>query len=147
MYTDIFDYVFYNTDIIKNFITEVFNYYNGKINIFSLAVLNIDLGWYNGPWLGVTRFPNIVTVYPVSAACSVDNRRGMLFNDRLNMFKYYIIQTIVHELHHVDQDFIRYRSSRDSLVEKEVKEETYLYLLGHKQELEKFGVDTSSKYV
>ena len=50
---------------VNEFIYKVFNYYNGRINIFNPAVLHIEwvrkMNSENG---ATTRNPNVITIFP-----------------------------------------------------------------------------------
>ena len=84
---------------IENFITTVFNYYNGKINTFQLAIL--DINWanlYDSNNAGTTTSPNKVIIYPNVILRHVKD---------INIFKDIVLNTIIHELYHIDQ-FILY---------------------------------------
>ena len=127
---------------IESFIINVFNYYNGKINIFNPAVLEIE--WanrYGDPRGGTTSNPNIVTIFPRVSA-------RMMSNDGITdpyWLYYNLLMCIIHELHHVDQEinFIRlsYDEAYKSYIEGSVEVETMMYIANHQQEImENFGL-------
>ena len=95
-----------NYKVTEDFIFKVFNYYNGRINAFNTpAVLSIN--WVNyGTIAGSTRLPNIVEIKPMVVLSYILNK-----NQNLNYFYYYLLETIIHALFHVDQ-IIDYRRVR-----------------------------------
>ena len=121
---------------VNEFIYKVFNYYNGRINIFNPAVLHIEwvrkMNSENG---ATTRNPNVITIFP-----RVIQR---YFPDPY-WFYYNIILCIIHELHHVDQDISFVRMATDAMyvhnIEAVVEMDTYLYMANHQREIaEQFG--------
>lgn len=80
---------------IDGFIRSVFEYYNGRINIFNKAVLEIEwAGLWESPNGGYSTLPNIVTINPLVIARYVDSEFE---------FGYRAVDTIIHELYHTDQ--------------------------------------------
>ena len=59
----------FNKENVNNLILNVFNFYNGRINVFNKAVLDVNWAnqWdsYNG---GYSRLPNIVIINPLVIA-------------------------------------------------------------------------------
>lgn len=114
---------------IDKFIKEVFNYYNGRINTFNKATLIIDWAYRGGSrTLGVSKNPNIVVMYP---SAIMECFRGYE--------KYYITETIIHELLHIDQiiDYIRYscdETYKDS-IEQAVELQTAIYIESNRHEI------------
>jgi len=122
---------------INEFINLVFNFYNGKINTFNRAVLNIDWsGQMDNDNAGTTSNPNLVYIFP-----------AVILRHFPDMYwaKYNLLTCIIHELHHVDQ-FINYTRMRTDYKYKEeieavVEMETYLYIANHQHEIEnRFGI-------
>jgi hypothetical protein len=144
------DMISYQT--IEKFIRYVFDYYNGRINIFNPARLIIE--WaakykYNTKDAGYSRLPNVVIINPnvvIRAAQDLPN------------FKYILIETIIHELYHTDQiisytmldmygnDDASYRAAMESATEIQ----TLLYIANNLPEIQnkfKIKVDMSDDYV
>lgn len=124
---------------IDEFITNAFNYYNGRINTFNnKARLIIDwINHWNDDIGGSTRNPDLVMIYP-----------SVIFRNCNSMYYVYynILVTIIHELYHIDQniDYIRYvnDSQYSKMIENAVEIETYLYIANHQHELSQvFGFD------
>lgn len=78
----------------NDFITKVFNYYNGRINKKYSAVLQINWININDDSLGYFMSPGIVVIN----AGTISRRAGSEFVMLLN-----IILTVIHELYHADQ--------------------------------------------
>lgn len=132
-----------DTQQINKFIYNVFNYYNGRINIFNPAVLHIEwvrkMNSSNG---ATTRNPNIITIYPM-----VIYRH---FADP-HWFYYNIILCIIHELFHIDQDisYIQMATNPKYVheIESIVEMESYLYIANHQIEiLMQFGFEDTIPY-
>ena len=129
---------------VEYFIRQVFNFYNGKINIFNKAILKIDwVGKYGCDVGGTTRNPNIVEIYPL-----VTYR---YFKDSQYLFYYNLIVSIIHELHHVDQVICYPKLKNNPMylqyIENSVDIETYIYIANHQQEiLENFGFQDNNSY-
>lgn len=113
---------------IDAFILKVFNYYNGKVNIFNQpAVLFVD--WLEHPLTkkaAISTNPNIVTMFPKTILRYLHTERE---------YMYEIIVTIIHELLHTDQvlDYPRMMTDaqyRDQ-IEHIVEMESHLYLAQH----------------
>lgn len=100
------DSIHYNIkNEINAFACNVFNYYNGKININNLAVLKINwLDAVNDSRSGYTKLPNLVVIQPRVIEKVVDT---------LSQFKSVLLMVIIHELHHVDQ-YIDYQLLTDN---------------------------------
>lgn len=127
-----------NKEEVEYFIHKVFNFYNGKINICNPAAIYIEwadlLNSSNG---GTTVNPNVIAIYP----CVIEK----FSNNRFHFF-YLILETIIHELFHVDQiiDYIRmtYDDEYVKYIEYAVETQTALYMADHKQEIcQEFGID------
>lgn len=123
---------------IDEYINDVFNYYNGRINVFNYpAKLYIEWGYRADSFLaGGTSNPNRVYIYPdlIIEFC----------NYNMDAIKYLLYNTIIHELHHIDQ-FINYiKYANDSYyrnhIEGIVELYTTLYIASHKYEAIQFGV-------
>ena len=127
-----------NKEEVEYFIHKVFDFYNGKINICTPAVLYIEWAELrtssNG---GTTVNPNVVTIYP----CVIERYATSRFH-----FFYLILETIIHELFHVDQiiDYLRivYDDEYAKYIEYAVETQTALYIVNHRNEIcEEFGID------
>jgi len=116
---------------INDFIINVFNYYNGRINPINKAVL--DINWANlmaSNEGGYSRLPNIVSINPV-----VISR----YNEDIIDLKISILSTIIHELYHTDQ-LINYQlyladSNYNKYIEHACELETLLYISSHINEI------------
>lgn len=84
----------YDNKQVEEFITKIFNYYNGRINIINPARLEISYVRDDVNVGGHSKMPNVVVVY-------VNNIRNKT-TDELN-FKYLMVNIIIHELFHTDQ--------------------------------------------
>jgi len=124
-------------ETVNAFIVSVFNYYNGKINPFNIARLQIDWTHQYGSSNGATsRNPNVVTVYPLVLDRYFENPYWFNFN---------IINCIIHELTHTDQEinFLKMKSDINyrTLIENITEMETFLYMSNHRIEIQRvFGV-------
>lgn len=126
-------------DKAAGFITKVFNFYNGRINTFNPARLQIEWIHNSTNAAGQTKNPNMVLIYPLTVA---------KYSDSEYKFFYILLETIIHELYHIDQIidyplmvFDNYYLAR---VECAVEEQTNIYLANNKQEIfENFGIDVS----
>ena len=133
------DFVNKYKEPIIEFAHRVFDYYNGRINVFNnKAILYIDFVnvWGSGV-VGTSRNPNIVYLYPYVLERYVETAYDFWYN---------MIVTIIHELHHIDQDINYIRLSKDSkykeYIEDSVDVSTYLYIANNRKEiLEKFGLE------
>lgn len=122
---------------INEFITKVFNYFNGKVNRFQLARLTIN--WCemqiscNG---AITTNPNQVIVYP---------RVLKRFSNSNDQFIFNIILVVIHELYHVDQNTIFDRMSDPNylkMIEDTVEVQSMSYMYNHINEISKeFGLN------
>ena len=133
-----------NRDFIDRFIHSVFDFYNGKINIFNPAVLHIEYAnLWNSPNGGTSRNPNIITIFPHVIERHVgSNQYNILYN---------IIVTIIHELYHTDQSISYLRMTYDigyrNYIENVVEMSTYLYIANHQREIyENFGLIDRTNY-
>lgn len=123
-----------NKQEINNFIQNVFNYYNGRINICNYpAVLEINWSINNtSSAAGATRNPNIVTIFP---------RVIERYNANKDIYSYYfiIVETIIHELYHIDQviDYSMLGSNEQYLnfIETAVEAQVYLYMINNTKEI------------
>ena len=115
----------------NDFINKVFNYYNGKINIFNKARMFIDWGLHLDTTTGgISMNPNIMYVFP---------RVILRFFPNPYWFKYNLVVCIIHELFHIDQDVNYHRMMVDpeycQMIEHTVEIETYLYIANHRKEI------------
>ena len=115
----------------ENFIRSVFNYYNGRINIFNKAILCIDWVIKRDDVAGYSTQPNIVYIFP---------RTLMIISNNEDVFKFNIIMTVIHELYHTDQDVV-YNHIVDPAynisIEYPVELMSTYYIMSHIDELEK----------
>ena len=124
---------------INNFISDVFNHFNGRVNTFNNpARLIIDWCLNNDNKVaGTSSLPNIVRMYP-----SVILRESEY---DINIAKHHIVITILHELFHIDQYIDYPRMKVDSAYQQDIEStadnEAYLYVAQHAFELQRlFGV-------
>ena len=116
---------------ITEFIYKLFSYYNGRINLFNPAKLNIDWALHEDSTKGgSTTNPNIVTIFP---------RVIQRFYSNINDIKFSLLVCVIHELFHVDQyiDYIKLEEDKEyyNIIDNTVEMETYLYITNHRQEL------------
>ena len=119
----------YTTNLIQN----LFNWYNGKINVINRpAKLIIDWGInYDSIISGHCRNPNKVLIFPFVI--------GRYSHRSIDEYNINLACTIIHELHHIDQDisFVKYRedSIYREMIEKQCNLEMYYFILNHTNEL------------
>ena len=121
----------FNKENVNNLILNVFNFYNGRINVFNKAVLDVNWAnqWdsYNG---GYSRLPNIVIINPLVIA-----RHANSIYDMYVM----IIETIIHELYHTDQfiEYARMNMDKDynDKIEAATECQTMIYIVNHTKEI------------
>lgn len=127
-----------NIEKVNTIITNVFNYFNGRVNIFQKARLYINWcsiqGSSNG---GLTTNPNCVIIYPRVIERYSNSNEEFMIN---------IILIIIHELYHVDQCIIFNRMEVDKayhdMIENTVEVESTSYLYNHIHEInEKFNLN------
>lgn len=126
---------------INNFILNVFNFYNGKINTFNNAVL--DINWANlcGTSAGgYSKLPNVVKVNPSNII--------RYYNDE-ELIRFAIIETVIHELNHTDQRINYRRMIYDKQycdhIEAACEYKTIIYIKTHAKDIEKiFGVNATN---
>ena len=124
-------------DIVNGFIISVFDYYNGRINPFNIAKLQIE--WthqYTSSNGATSRNPNVVTIYPLVL--------DRFFKDPY-WFKFNIINCIIHELMHTDQEinFLKMRNdiTYRTMIENITEMETFLYISNNRIDIyKKFGL-------
>lgn len=125
---------------LTDFIVKAFNYYNGKINQVNYPA-RLEIQWANlhGSYQAAyTSLPNKLCI-----------NAQLIFNyyeNNIAQIYYEILESIIHELHHMDQiiDYSRVKYDIDyvNYIECAVETQTYLYILQHQQEiLEVFGID------
>ena len=123
---------------IDTFIRKVFNYYNGKINIFNNnCILKIDWA-YRGTssCVGFSRNPNIVIIFPMVM---------IRYSNSANHLLTIIVETIIHELYHCDQiiDYSRMNNDKEYIlsIEHPAEIQTLIYVINHTNEIaEQFGL-------
>lgn len=125
-------------EAVNTNITNVFNYFNGRVNIFQKARLYINWcsvqGSSNG---GLTTNPNCVIIYP---------RVIERYSNSKEEFTINIILIVIHELYHIDQCIIFNRMEIDKayhdMIENTVEVESTSYLYNHIHEInEKFNLN------
>ena len=128
---------------INGFVAQIFNFYNGKINMCNKAKLLID--WAMLPSksvLGTSTNPNIVTIYPRV----VERYTHDAFD-----YHFCLLETVIHELFHIDQiiDYRRMVNDRVYMksIEDAVETQTVLYLANHLTELAQFGFYVQREYI
>jgi len=109
---------------VEQFIHYIFNYYNGRINVYNKSKLEINWLRNKETLLGAySRNPNTVVIYPKT-----------LYRYTLdeNSFKYAILMCIIHELYHQDQDIDYIRMINDiqykQFIENAVETQTFLHI-------------------
>lgn len=129
-----------NKKAINDFIYKVFNYYNGKINYFNKARLYIEWAELNSiSNAGTSRNPNLITIFP---------KVIMRYNQQYDIFNFYysIINTIIHELYHMDQiiDYVKMKTDIKYMeyIERAVETQTVIYISNHIKEIsDNFGIE------
>ena len=126
--------------VINKFIQKVFDYYNGRINIFNPARLIIE--WcgkykYQSEDAGHSRLPNLVIINPNVILRNAED---------LPNFKYYIIETVIHELYHTDQiisfSAIATDANYTAAMESATEIQTIIYIANHLPEIGTlFGIE------
>lgn len=131
-----------NMDENSEFISRVFHRYNGIINVFNPAILQINNCGSHSQIGGKCSQPNIVSIYP-----------GVIWTIAQNFdeFKYISLVTLIHELFHCDQiiDYPKMRSDVDykNAIEAVTEMETYLYVANHAHEIaNEFGITCMTPY-
>ena len=116
------EYVKFSVD---DFITYLFNTFNGRINICNPAVLDI-CHLDRGAKLGETKFPGIVIINEMSL---------IKLSKNIKEFIVLAMETIIHELHHDDQVLMSTRVNTDSdytkSLEVSVEFMTYSYIMNN----------------
>lgn len=118
-------------EYIERLINNIFNYFNGRINLFQMARLDIHWGsmlYSNNS--GITKFPNTVIIYPM-----VISR----FSDNNDDFHFKTVMTVIHELYHVDQVILSnsmvYTEGYRDAIESAVEVQTMSYIYNHISEI------------
>lgn len=125
--------IIYTQKQMNEFITNAFNYFNGRINIFQKARLIIN--WCNMEYSctgGLTTNPNTVAIYPNTILRYSSNKYDFLTR---------LLLIIIHELYHVDQfiiyDLMAYDKSYHDTIENSVEINSISYLYNHINEINK----------
>lgn len=125
--------VIYKQKQMNEFITNTFNYFNGRINIFQKARLIIN--WCNMEYSctgGLTTNPNTVIIYPNVILRYSSNEYDFCAN---------LILVIIHELYHIDQfiifDLMKCDKSYHDMIENSVEINSASYLYNHINEINK----------
>lgn len=125
--------IIYTQKQMDEFITNAFNYFNGRINIFQKARLIIN--WCNMEYSctgGLTMNPNTVVIYP-----------NVILRYSSNKYDFWtrLLLVIIHELYHVDQfiiyDLMTYDKSYHDMIENSVEINSASYLYNHINEINK----------
>jgi hypothetical protein len=136
----------FNYNEINEFCYRVFNYYNGKINKFNYpAVLFVEWSHNTRDRAGDHHEPNIIRVFPNSLIQDINEVIEDDTYAKQTTLRFLLLETIIHELYHVDQllsfpaDYLD--TGYADRVEKEVELQTTIYLANNRQDiLDKFGV-------
>ena len=114
----------------SEFISKAFHRYNGIINVFNPAILQINNCGTHSQIGGKCAHPNIVSIFP---------RVIWTIAQNFDEFKYIALVTIIHELHHCDQiiDYHKLRNNDEykNVIESVTEMETYLYVANHAHEI------------
>ena len=130
-------YIINNRNEIDTFIRNVFNYYNGRINLINPARLHIEwLQCNNINTAGAALLPNIVEIYP-NVMCRIVNNEEQL--------KRWIVMVVIHELYHTDQiidtTLLMCDTNYENYIENAVEVMTTIYIANHREEIyNTFGV-------
>lgn len=122
---------------VEEFANNVFNYYNGRINVFNYPA-TMEIEWaelWDRDTGGIYLDPNRIILHP--------NVIKRYYHDEY-AFYYNILISIIHELHHVDQEIycIKMMNDREyyDYIERSVETESYLWVANHQTEIEQnFG--------
>lgn len=135
---------------VEPFIQSVFDYYNGRVNIFNNKAV-LDINWtnqVNGDIGGLSILPNIVTIYPMPLY--------RIYDYNITEVKGRIIYTIIHELYHTDQFMLpnEYMSNSKykDYIEYACELESYIYMACNIDEIYntfniKFNIDIIKKLI
>lgn len=141
------------------YIYRVFNYFNGKVNVInSCAKIDIVIGPYFDIY-GHTDWPYAIKIFPYAIVVGVLSDLDETFNivDKFNTTKIWderyieaikstVIDTVVHELFHIDQIY-NYDIERDpgqyQKIEADVWSITYTYIMNN---IHRISIDLDLKY-
>ena len=130
---------------VNDFIEKVFNYYNGKINILNPNVI-LEINWINGDCklYGSLCTPGRIIIYIKSI---LNNPHIKNFTD----IKIVVIETIIHELFHADQNInfekYYYDNEYKNNIENAVQRQSYIYMASHIIEIKNiFDIDIDFKF-
>lgn len=122
---------------VNDLITRAFAYYDGRINVFNTPVRYfIDFSERKSTnFIGTTELPNLVYIYPAVLARYIDPEK-LRFK-----YMYSILETVIHELFHVDQVIDYVRMSQDKAykdaIENAADLQTNIYISNNLNEIEK----------
>lgn len=143
------DLISYNGELNRlatnNFIQEVFNYYNGRINFINTnLILNIEY-IINHKDYGVFNPPCYITIYPLSIYTNIINDMYVdceaTIAEKNNYLKQFILSTVIHELYHADQDvYGNYTHINIGIIEQQVELMTNYYIANHINDFSRFGI-------
>ena len=123
---------------LNHFATNVFDYYDGKINLFNRHC-NVILDW-NGDGSGVLGSYSIPNTVILRMQNIVDN------SEDETSFKYRCVYVIIHELFHADEFKLSnqdYYADNDIMynVEQAVEGMTFDYIMNNLKDFDMFGVE------
>ena len=126
-------------EMINEYITKAFDYLNGRANRFNKCILSIDWDSINTEKeLVKFEYPNFITVNPLVAIT------GKL-DGQLYSFNRVVVNTMICELLHADQDTMTKDKEKVSNAEELCLLKSSLYISNHLDELNKqFNFDLSS---
>lgn len=120
---------------------KAFQYYNGRINPNIPAVLEVvTIRDPNDARAAYTRYPNIVKLQPLNI---YEWHRRNYEQFQIDRTRYTIIESVIHELYHVEQFLMYSNTAPDYIlkIEADVDFMTASYVLSHLQEIyQVFGV-------
>ena len=118
-------------DELNKFIYNVWNYYNGKINVIIPARLEIDYSYYeSSTTVGIQYYPDLVIIYPMQMI--------KIFHNNTHLLLQSIIETIIHELYHVDQFKLESQTTNPeyvNIIERQVEFQTNCYIMNNMQDI------------
>lgn len=118
-------------DELNKFIYNVWNYYNGKINVIIPARLEIDYSYdKSSTMVGIQYYPDLVIIYPMQMI--------KIFHNNTHLLLQGIIETIIHELYHVDQFKLESQITNPEYVntiERQVQFQTNCYIMNNMRDI------------
>ena len=112
---------------LNEFIYNVWNYYNGKINVIIPAILEIDYSYdESSTMVGIQYYPDLVIIYPIQMI--------KIFHNNIHLLLQSIIETIIHELYHIDQFKLESQTTNPeyvNIIERQVEFQTNCYIMNN----------------